>query len=303
MEHGEQAMAAISRDLSARLGSRWSLRMIYHRMRPAGVQRVWHARSEDGRDLAIKAGATPDSTRMQFDALIAMVRANPDSVAPWFIAPDDSFFAMDWVQAPVLKARMQDAGRLDLLRDAGRWLRRLHTTTRALRPRFDAGSRGDLLYPGQGADYHAVIRELAHRRNRLRVRYAWFSLLHGDFHPGNLFADRARVIGFDPPRIAFGPRHGDVANFLVLLRVYRHHALYQGRGWPDSYHHDKAAFLDGYGAPLLPRSARLRFMVDLKTARLWHHLARQDRLSDLERAERAMLHKRMIRRGLLPNRA
>ncbi|WP_303361792.1 phosphotransferase [Paracoccus sp. (in: a-proteobacteria)] len=290
----------MDRALADRFGPGWHLRRVYHRIRPAGVQQVYQATSAQGQRLAIKICATPETTRAQFDALVLMARAQPDSVTPRFIAADDGFFAMDWIEAPTLKDRLGDAERLKLLHGAGRWLRRLHAATRALRPRTDAGPRGDLLYPGQGAEYNAVLRELTQRQRRLRMKFAWISLLHGDFHPGNLFVDAGRIVCFDPPQIRYGPRHVDLARFLVLLRVYRQHAQALGRAWPDSYRQDEAAFLGGYGALYLPLSGRLRFMVDLATARLWHHLARQPRLTALEQAELAMLHRQMARRGLLP---
>lgn len=292
----EQHAALIIRD---RFGAGWQVSCVAARMKAGRVEAVFRAEGPDGRRLAVKQCAHPRKAINEFDALQALSAASSDCVRPVFLKDEASLFAMEWIEAPTIKQLMHQPGRLGLIRQAGRWLRTLHRATKGWAPRRDPQIEGDLLIDPQTPEFRRVDDRLRTRRNRLGMRLLFPSLLHSDFHMGNLFAVDGRAVAFDPLARRRGAPMFDLADFLVLAEIYRLHAETQGNAWPDCAEHDRRAFLEGYGRIAPWQDRLLAFATDLKIARMWHHHAKSSRRTLLEDEEFVLLQDKMRDRGLL----
>lgn len=299
VEH-EQRAADI---LTDRLGPHWTVSCVSARLKAGRVEAVFRAEGPDGHRLAIKQCAHPRKAINEFLALQALAAASSDCVRPVFLNDEDALFAMEWVEAPTLKQVMHQPARLDLIRQAGRWLRDLHWSTKGWAPRRDPQIEGALLVDPHGPDFQHVDGRLRARRKRLGMRVLFHSLLHSDFHMGNLFVVDGRTVAFDPLARRRGTPMFDVADFLMLSEVYRLHAMTQGNPWPDSVRRDRDAFLDGYGPLTRQQNHLLGFATDVKIARMWHHHAKSTDRTPLEQAEFALLQDKMRVRALLGHRA
>ena len=289
----------IAQNLRDKFFRGWRVFRVSFKIKSGRSEAVFRAEGPDGRKLAIKHCAHPRKAIEEFIALQSLSAARGDCIRPVFLDEQASVFAMEWIEAATLKQMMQRPRRLDLIRQAGRWLKGLHSATRCWTPRRDRQIEGDLLIGPQGGEFKKIDAILRNRRTRLGLRLHRHSLLHTDFHMGNLFVDGERIIAFDPMTSRRGLPVHDVADFLVLCEVYRLHAAMRGDGWPDCGGQDRRAFLDGYGA-LKPRRKRLLdFALDVKIARMWHHHAKADTRAPLADAEFLHLSKRMRQRGLL----
>ena len=296
--------AALIRDIAAFLSSRekgsWQLRRVVSRDKSEGFEAVFHARAADGRQLAVKQCAHPRKTINEYHALQRLAESSGESLRAFALDPQSRFFAMEWVDAPLVKQMMHEPNRLELIQAAGRWLRRLHDRTWRTTPLRDPAMEGALLIDPQGSCFRELDRRLARRRRRLGIRRSGHALLHTDYHIGNIFAGPNGLIPFDPTARRRGMPVFDLADFLTVLMVYRHHAAFQGRPWPDSRAVDRREFLKGYGRFSWPQRRLMGFAQDLKIARMWHHHAKLRTLTPLQKAEHELLDAEMRRRGLLP---
>lgn len=288
----------IRKRLSRRLGSRWTLDLIYHEVKPEGLTSVWRAISADNRIFAVKRAQNPYQTSLQYNALKDLAAAHPDCVQPVFLAEGKQFFVMEWKNAPTLRERMRANDRLTLIENAGRWLAGLHRRTRSRRPYRDLSLEQGLLTGNAGA-FKQVNQELTQRRRRLWFRASRVSLLHTDFQPNNLFVEDQRMIAFDPALHRRGNRYFDVAHFLLGIRIGRLRAKLMGVEWPGNEPDDNAAFLEGYGKIPRRRHEMFRFTYDLKLARMWRRRFDQQSLSPVQQAELELLTNDMRVRRLL----
>lgn len=287
------------RMLNERQGGPWQLSCVVARMKAGRVEAVFRATAPDGRILAIKQCAHPRKAINEFDALQALAAASRDCVTPVFLDDQASLFAMEWIEGPTIKQLMHQPGRLDLIRQAGRWLRSLHHATKGWTPQRDPQIEGAMLIDPLGVEFQRVDARLRARRAKLGMRVLGHALLHSDFHMGNLFVMNGRTIAFDPAVKRRGAPMFDVADFLVLARIYRLHAAAQGTAWPDCAERDRLAFLDGYGSLTPWQNRLLAFATDMKIARMWHHHAKSANRTTLEQSEFSWLQRTMRDRGLL----
>lgn len=285
--------------LTDRLGGGWHASCVSARMKAGRVEAVFRAEGPDGRRLAIKQCAHPRKAINEFSALQALAAASSDCVRPVFLNDQASLFAMEWIEAPTIKQLMHQPSRLDLIRKAGRWLRALHRATRHWTPQRDPQIEGALLIDPQAPEFRRVNDRLRARRARLGIRFLFHSLLHSDFHMGNLFVVDGRAVAFDPLAMRRGTPMFDVADFLVLSEIYRLHAQTQGNAWPHCERRDRQAFLEGYGRLAPWQNRLLAFAMDVKIARMWHHHAKSAHRTLLEESEFALLQNAMRDRALL----
>lgn len=285
--------------LKDRLGAGWQVVCVSARIKAGRVEAVFRAEGPDGGRLAIKQCAHPRKAITEYTALQTLASASSNCVKPVFLDEAASLFAMEWIEAPTVKDMMREPARLDVIRQAGCWLRDLHRATKAWTPQRDPQIEGALLVEPRGPDFGRVDDRLRARRRQLGRRWLFPCLLHSDFHMGNLFAANGRIVAFDPLAMRRGAPMFDLADFLVLSEIHRLHAAKLGRAWPDSAQRDRRAFLDGYGPLTAGQNRLLAFATDLKIARIWHHHAKTGNRSRLEQSEFAFLQDRMRNRALL----
>ncbi|WP_161555710.1 phosphotransferase [Mangrovicoccus ximenensis] len=110
------------------------------------------------------------------------------------------------------------------------------------------------------------------RRRRLRAAGAAgpATLLHGDFHAGNLFVRDGRMLGFDREYDVHGPAHHDLAKFLVDLGMRRAEAEAEGTPWDGDADTDRRCFFEGYGRLDPETVAAFDLAEDLVAFRLWN---------------------------------
>lgn len=276
----------------------WALRCVYRNRTGTGLDRVFCATQHGtGRRLAVKCNADPQRNRLQFEALAHLRKAMPDCVAPLWLAPDAGFYVMEWIAAPHLLRRMQDADRLQAIAGAARWLRGLHDRTAERWRRRDDAIECEQLLPPQPCPGHETVRlRLEDWRRSLRSRRGRRALLHTDFQLHNLFDSGGRIIAFDPVSRRMGYVGFDLARFLIGAEMFRGLAAIGGRPWPGDAATDRRVFLEAYGGVPSASPGLFDFVEALQAARLWHRFASNPD-PDRGARNRVELLERMLRRS------
>ena len=222
----------------------WTLIQIYRNRNDV----VFKARGEDGLQLAVKHNANPAKNRNEYNALRALNAVTKESVSALALSPESAFFTMEWIDAPLLLARMQGTDRLQKIALAGQWLRRFHRAT--IR---DVRFSDPFLLPDMSEewrylapDWHRVEARLYHMYipSPRRVQ------LHTDFQLHNLFDMGGHILANDPAQHRLGHPYFDVTRFLIGLGLHRRLANINQTPWPDTERMDRWAFLIAYhGVP------------------------------------------------------
>lgn len=257
----------------------WTVQKVSERGRAEDARRLFRAERRDPElNLAIKANADRAGNRRQFQALRNLSQAIEDCVAPIALGPDDRFFAMAWVDAPLLDTRMDGPGRAAALTRAGGWLARLQAATAGRPPR--GSTLHSLRQPPRREGTRAVAERLRARMRQLPTRSGPTVMLHGDFHPGNLFDAEGGVLAFDRKFDRHGLPYTDAARFLISVADLRDRAAREDRRWSGDAEADRRRFFDGWG-PLQERELPLFDLVeDVALFNRWDRLAQRgdDRL-------------------------
>lgn len=280
----------------------WTLKKSYSKRAKGSANRVFFAKNrESGLAVAVKANVLKDANERNFRALVNLRRVVPDSVRPFFIAEDRSFFVMEWVDAPLLIDKMRGPARRAALGRAGAWLARLHDVTgtgRAVEEQLKT-----LPLPAVKAnrsdEISRVCAVLEHRYWALKGRTAPCAMLHGDYQLHNLFDQGDRVLGFDRPRDRTGAVYFDLARFCVGIRLYRDLDGARGKIWPDDAMTDRRWFLDGYGERPEEDAALASFVEDLVLFRRWRHFHVRAEKSRTCRERAALTRVQLVERRLL----
>jgi Ser/Thr protein kinase RdoA (MazF antagonist) len=178
---------------------------------------------------------------------------------------------MEWVDAPLLMDRLPGPDRQPDITRVGAWLARLHATT-AKHPLLAPRQRGVPLPDVEtGGLAEEVARSLRERMGALRLRSGPTAMLHGDFHPGNLFVSGKRILAFDRKYDASGTIFFDIATFLVDIAHLRNLASTAGKPWPGNMEADRQSFFAGYGAISEKHLALHDLIEDLIVFRRWYH--------------------------------
>lgn len=250
----------------------WSVDLISMKGRVGRERRIFRAlHAASGRRFAVKANSVPADNKRQYRALRGLGRKTDDSVRAFHISTDHRFFVMEWVDAPLMIERLPGPDRQPDITRVGAWLARLHATTAThpfLAPkqhvvRLPEGDAGELA--------EEVAWNLRERMGTLRVRSGPTAMLHGDFHPGNLFVANERILAFDRKFHASGTIFFDIATFLVDIAHLRNRALMEGRPWHGNMETDRRCFFAGYGAIREKHLALHDLVEDLIVFRRWHH--------------------------------
>lgn len=200
-----------------------------------------------GRTVALKAHSSRSRNWTEFRALQSLHRHTGDCVSPIFLDPGARFYAMDWIDAPLLSKQMNGPERQTSLILAGKWLAHLHTA----RDRIPFLKRTVKFLHLPIWDRHRLVREVASKlRQRMRhvnVSSGPVAMLHGDIHLGNLFGTGERVVAFDREFDCYGLTFLDVAKILNDMADRRDQAAEQDLPWPDDAEIDRRLFFEGYG--------------------------------------------------------
>lgn len=216
---------------------------------PVGRQRqIMRADNhKTGQSIGLKTNSSARQTKAEFDALWAMKNTVSDSVTPLHLDPEGQFFALEWVDAPVLNERIRSGDRAAATREAGEWLARLHNASRGMD--VDNGQKREISLPfwtGFGPVGRAR-RRMRRRLGQLTIPPKSSVLLHGDFHPGNLFDTPDGLIGFDRSANLVGLPYFDVAKYLIFIHSLRALEKRTGVKVAGSEAGDRKAFFEGYG--------------------------------------------------------
>lgn len=200
-----------------------------------------------GQVIGLKTNSSARQTKAEFDALGAMKIAQPESVTPLHLDPKSGFFALEWIDAPVLIERVRSGDRAAATREAGAWLAQLHGAPSERDPKTGQ-DRGISLpfWTGFGPVGRAQ-RRMRRRLRGLKGPQTSTVMLHGDFHPGNLFDTHRGLVGFDRSANLFGLPYFDVAKYLIFahsLRVLEQRTGTVANGNEEA---DRKAFFEGYG--------------------------------------------------------
>ena len=253
----------------------WSIKMIHEKRLTGRQHRLFRARDrETGRTIAIKADSVTRRNREQYGALRSLRQKTEACVSPLYLAHDDRFFAMEWIEAPLLVHELHGPARHEALALAGDWLARLQSATMRS-PIFCMRRHKLRLSDGkEDAAAQRAFRGILTRMKRVSRRLRRVSMLRGDFHPANLFYTGAGILAFDRQFDKYGPPFYDVATFLLDVELIRQIAEKSGSPHPGDIEADRQAFFDGYG-PLQERDLALYDLVeDVVLSQKW----RNDRL-------------------------
>jgi hypothetical protein len=270
----------------------WTIKTYVKKSFSAGRER-WILQALDpatDRRVALKTNSTKKSNRAEYEALRSLREQMPDSVAPLHLAPDGLFFALEWIDAPLLSDRMSGPDRPAAIERAGDWLRRLHDSTggRSWAPSMKKGLQVPL-WGGFGPAGGATAR-LRERRRAVSFKNGPVAMLHGDYYPGNLFDTGDRLLGFDRMTDEYGIKYLDAAKFLVNIMSRRKNALRLGQELPGTAETDRQHFFQGYGP--LPGADLAVFDVveDIIVYKKWRQHVRANKVSfDDEMRQRGLL--------------
>ena len=248
-----------------------------------------------GKSLAIKVNHAPQRNREQFKALVALHRQTSASVRPLWIAHDDAFFVMEWIDSPLLEKKLAGLKRSAWIRRAGEWLSRLHRSTAGGSEPIVAREVLQVAEDGDDGTVSAVAAKLDARLQRLDPPACQLSMLHGDFTPRNIFCTSDGLLAFDAQRYVRGLPHLDVARFLVSLAVRRKRAAQSLRPWLGSAEKDRTLFFEGYG-PLRDEHLELYGLIeDIELLQRW----RSRRQTEMDGRVCRILEAELRMRGLL----
>lgn len=288
------ATAALSPDIPARLqrwlsrhyGRRqaWHMDLIRNAGRSGRGRRILRLRNDDGQSIAIKSHDSRLRNRSEFHALRKLHEAAPDSIAPIYLARDFKYYAMEWLEAPLLSAALGRGDHAERITQAGAWLAGLHA--HAAPRRFLETRLPNLQISGLDLSRFRSPRpgseatRLASGRLRQRLRKAPLAkgpraVLHGDFHAGNLFVLPDRVIGFDREDDGTGLTFLDSARFLVDLGQRRRDASATGETWGGDAEADRRLFFDAYGPLRAADLATYDAIEDALAFRVWRRQMRR----------------------------
>ncbi|WP_161470979.1 phosphotransferase family protein [Tropicimonas marinistellae] len=184
---------------------------------------------------------------------------------------DHSFFVMDWIDAPTLNRRLRPAElkRQKALTMAGAWLSRLQKTS--LERAIPASSAHFRIRPPHV--YRGIVGTVAKRlRRRVRALSPLTGpvvLLHGDFHPGNVFVKGTKLLAFDRLFNKHGIAYFDAAWFLCHLALMRERALEKERPWSGDHEADRRYFFQGYGAIGEKELPTFDLVEDIALIKMW----------------------------------
>ncbi|MFV0245084.1 MAG: phosphotransferase family protein [Qingshengfaniella sp.] len=243
-----------------------------------------------GQDVAIKVHAARQRNRSEFRALSHLHRRSQASVAPFFLGRGNGFFAMEWIDAPLMKRRLEGPDRAAALTALGAWLADLHGSGPAPWSTWWRTPRLGLpLLDGTGPIGQATARL---RARAARVPFDGpIAVLHGDFHAGNFFDLDGRPVAFDREHDRVGSICFDLAKLLTDIADRRERAALEGRPWSGDADADRHAFFAGYGAVPGVVVALLDLIEDIGVYRLWARA--------LSRNKPPVLEAEMRQRGLI----
>lgn len=275
---------------------------------PIGFRAVVRAHDDaNGRTLALKIGTETEPLRREHAAMCAVADLMPGAVRCLFSDAPTGAYAMEWRDGRTHLDLMPEAGRLDAITAAARWLREFQDKTRGEdKPHdFDA----DFLWlrrkrSGMKRRWRAfgpAFRELEVRCADVLRGTAPSAMIHGDFQLQNVMETPQGTVAVDVPRIRRSLVYEDVVRYLLSLELRRGLARIEGADWPGSVDEDRMAFFSGYGE--IPRSLRALFhaMEDQALMRSWVQARRRaDRYASFA-GRMAIVNDMMSRRGLNGN--
>lgn len=157
---------------------------------------------------------------------------------------------------------------------AGAWLARLHSAqVRAAQTLQDIGNL-PFLRPTHDPVLNHARAALVTRIGGLRATLPASVMLHGDFHPGNLFDTGQGLLAFDREVAIVGLAYWDVAFFLLSVAQARALAVGTAAAWTDDNDDDRRSFFQGYGALARRSVALLDLIEDLTLFRRWRYVRR-----------------------------
>lgn len=257
-------------------GGSWDVSLIETRRFASGrLRRVFRARHDpSGRTVAVKTNSSARANRAEYMALETLHRSAAGTVLPLALSPGGEFFAIGWIDAPLLKHRMEAGDRHGALLLAGSWLAEVQRHTAGMVPtgRLVTGLRLPLWARPGSARY--AIRCLRARSRRLARQAGRTVMLHGDFQPGNIFDFGNRIVVFDRIADIWGSPHLDVAKFLVYVAAQRARALESGRPWDGDNEGDRRSFFAGYGPVPQDELPQFDLAEDIMLYRKWQQYRR-----------------------------
>lgn len=225
--------------LARRFGDidRWRVLPIHSKDFPSGrYLRMYRVRNpSQGYEFAIKFNSERTRNLEEHTGLTTLRAVTSDCINPVHLDEKNRFFVLDWCPHPLLSDALHGANRASALRRAGAWLSHVHKSTQGPAPKS------------------ARIHRLSTSKDKkIRARLAAglptpTTMIHGDFHTGNLFAAPDQLLGFDREQNFYGNPYFDVAKILVNQAELRDKAALSGAAWDGSHELDRKAFFDGYG--------------------------------------------------------
>ena len=250
----------------------WQVTRAFTREHPKDERIVLRCEnSETGQSVAVKANKTRKQNRQQALALTELGTVTPDCLTVRHMPEDHSFFVMDWIGAPLLNRplRGEEPRRKKAITMAGAWLSKMQSASVARGVPASSkpfGIRPPHVYHGPAA---GIARRLRRRLRAMGPLNGSVVMLHGDFHPGNLFFRDKRLLAFDRLFNKHGGAHFDAAWFLCHLALQRENSQEKGRPWPGDHDTDRRYFFDGYGAIKSQELASFDVVEDVALTKIW----------------------------------
>lgn len=104
----------------------WHIDLIRSAGKRGRNRRILRARNAQGYAIAVKSHDSRLRNRREYHALRKLHDTMSDSIAPIYLAHDCKYYAMEWVDGPLLSRSLGQSDHAVRIAQTGQWLARLH---------------------------------------------------------------------------------------------------------------------------------------------------------------------------------